>query len=198
MYAVLQLVIHGCEAEGEDVAMAGQYYSLGIGHVVIVVVVELRAYQFAVHEEVGNAQLQHGAVVGHQLVKVDGIVAVERSEEDVAVGQGDGSAFRAHGLIHAVEAGEGGEYLLVEVIGADNVVGGKPNVLVQVEGDALDFLGGQAVLGAKRFEEPYALGVLLGGAGHTAAVGAYPHLAVLVERQVDNVGTHEYLVRLFL
>ena len=58
------------------------------------------------------------------------------------------------------------------------MVGGKPHVAAVVEGDALDFLGGQSVLTAEGVKDIHTLSVVV-ATRQTAAVGTHPHLAVV-------------------
>ena len=64
------------------------------------------------------------------------IVSVGKSVEDFA------KKVNNNNINNNINAGEGGEDLLLGVEGADDVVGGKPYVALGVEGDALDLFGG--------------------------------------------------------
>ena len=194
VHTMLELVVHRGEAEGEVVVARRQLYALAGRHIVVVGAVQSRTLQHVVDEEVGDLQLQQCTVVGHQFLAVHDVVAVEGAEQDIAVAVADSATLRDSGLVDTVQMGEGGDDVLVRVERADGVLGRKPSVAALVEGDAADLVGGESALGVEGVEQPGAVFVFPDAVGDAAAVGAYPHHALVVAADAYDVVAHQHLV----
>ena len=62
MYTMLQLIVKRSEAHGSEVVVNGHDNTLGLGNIVVEGIVKTWTLQLVVQIEVGDAQLQHGAV----------------------------------------------------------------------------------------------------------------------------------------